>query len=439
MTFGWYRLERPMSITSNTSINSAALTQELSATVPVDPQSPLVPRSGSVVSRPQRSRHSRAIAWLAMMGCVGAVAVGLTPVSAQETIEDARQRQEELEREELLARTELHIVNAELADVQGAYDAAAELVRLQETKVAAAQLELDAAELRQRQIEVAIGWAEYDLGELSDVILETAIEAYLGDVQGQGTTLLQSNDLQEGATRVAMLDLASAESEDVLDLVRGIRERQEALEEEQVELVARIKLIESELSEELTALEANREIREELRAEVAERVRGWQGQIAEIEEEDAELESFIANKQALAAGQQPKAADVSTEGYVWPTAGGVGSGFGNRLHPVLGYYRMHTGLDIGGAHGAPIYAANSGEIIVAGVQGGYGNTIVVDHGDGLSSLYAHQTRFAVNVGETVARGDVIGYVGSTGMSTGPHLHFEMRLYGTPIDPMPFMP
>lgn len=385
-----------------------------------------------------------------------AVASGLAPAFAAddiENIEDARAKQEELREQELEIRVGLHIVNAELADVQDALDAAEELVRLQQARVTAAEAELEAAELRQRQIDVAIGWAEYDLNTLEDAVANVAVEAYLGQPKGDSVLLLQSEDLQEGTTKVAMLDIASTHSDDVIDLVTGIREQQLALEEEQRQLIARTFAIEAEVRADLAALDENLAAREELRAEVASRVADWQGRVDEVEAQHDELEQLIADiqaetaareaaeaaRKAIAAGEQPSLGNVSTQGYIIPTAGGIGSGFGQRLHPILGYYRMHSGLDIGGAHGQPIWATTDGTVIVAGVQGGYGNTVVLDHGDGLSSLYAHQTRFNVRVGDEVKRGDVIGYVGSTGMSTGPHLHFEMRMFGSAIDPMQFMP
>lgn len=116
----------------------------------------------------------------------------------------------------------------------------------------------------------------------------------------------------------------------------------------------------------------------------------------------------------------------------------IGSVFGPRMHPVLGYVRQHDGLDMSAPSGAPIASAASGVVVVASSQGGYGNTVVVDHGGGLATLYAHQSQIAVDVGNIVDRGDVLGFVGSTGLSTGPHLHWEVRRDGVPVDPMPYL-
>jgi murein DD-endopeptidase MepM/ murein hydrolase activator NlpD len=148
----------------------------------------------------------------------------------------------------------------------------------------------------------------------------------------------------------------------------------------------------------------------------------------------------IANHLADLAGQQrpglaggtPPASSGSLQ---WPVNGPVTSGFGYRTHPVLGTRRLHAGVDFGVGTGTPIVAAGDGVVVSAGWLGGYGNAVIIDHGGGVATLYGHQSRLAVGSGASVSRGEVIGYVGSTGMSTGPHLHFELRINGVPTDPM----
>ena len=121
-----------------------------------------------------------------------------------------------------------------------------------------------------------------------------------------------------------------------------------------------------------------------------------------------------------------------------PVPGPIVSGFGMRYHPILHVTRMHTGADLSAGAGTPIHACRGGVVVIAGAQGGYGNCVVIDHGGGMATLYAHQSRIAVSEGQTVNAGDVIGYVGSTGLATGPHLHFEVRLSGNPVDPAPYL-
>lgn len=131
--------------------------------------------------------------------------------------------------------------------------------------------------------------------------------------------------------------------------------------------------------------------------------------------------------------------EVIAEGfYIWPSAASdyVTSFFGTRLHPILGIYKTHTGIDIGAGYGTPILAAADGVVTTAAYDaGGYGNYIIIDHGNGNMTLYAHMIQMSVSVGQTVTQGQTIGFVGSTGMSTGPHLHFEVYVGGTRVDPL----
>jgi murein DD-endopeptidase MepM/ murein hydrolase activator NlpD len=122
-------------------------------------------------------------------------------------------------------------------------------------------------------------------------------------------------------------------------------------------------------------------------------------------------------------------------GFSMPARGPITSGFGMRFHPILHYTRMHTGIDIAVGYGHPINAAAAGEVFCAGWRGGYGKCIIILHGGGVSTLYGHCSRLVVSPGQRVRRGQLIGYVGSTGLSTAPHLHFEVRRNGRPVNPL----
>jgi murein DD-endopeptidase MepM/ murein hydrolase activator NlpD len=117
-----------------------------------------------------------------------------------------------------------------------------------------------------------------------------------------------------------------------------------------------------------------------------------------------------------------------------PTAGHITSSFGMRRHPLLGYTRMHKGLDIGAPYGAPIYAATDGTVVLAGRNAGYGNFVKIQHAGGFATGYGHMSRILVRNGQHVRRGQQIGAIGSTGLSTGPHLHYELYKNGQAVNP-----
>ncbi len=122
-------------------------------------------------------------------------------------------------------------------------------------------------------------------------------------------------------------------------------------------------------------------------------------------------------------------------GLMMPVNGHITSYFGNRYHPILHFTRFHAGLDIGASWGSPIVAAGDGQVVAAGWAGGYGREVQIAHAGGLVSLYGHMSEIVASPGSYVRRGQLIGYVGSSGLSTGPHVHFEVRLAGQPVNPL----
>jgi murein DD-endopeptidase MepM/ murein hydrolase activator NlpD len=158
----------------------------------------------------------------------------------------------------------------------------------------------------------------------------------------------------------------------------------------------------------------------------------YEQMVRDLEEDSRELEALILRTQTR-GGVQPALAG-RLRGFAWPARGRFTSPFGLRRHPIFGIRRMHTGVDIGAPRGAPVQAAADGRVIYTGWFGGYGKIVVIDHGGGISTLYAHLSQILTSEGRTVQKGELIARVGSTGYSTGPHLHFEVRINGRPIDP-----
>jgi murein DD-endopeptidase MepM/ murein hydrolase activator NlpD len=155
-----------------------------------------------------------------------------------------------------------------------------------------------------------------------------------------------------------------------------------------------------------------------------------------VGEREVQLVKWNANGRsewidAASAGQPQQ---VST-GMTWPVNGHVTSYFGYRYHPILHFTRFHAGLDIGAAWGSPIIAAADGQVVTAGWTGGYGRAVQIAHGGGISTVYGHMSQVVAEQGSFVHAGQLIGYVGSSGLSTGPHLHYEVRRNGTPVNPL----
>lgn len=169
----------------------------------------------------------------------------------------------------------------------------------------------------------------------------------------------------------------------------------------------------------------------------AERAR-WEKELAEEERQSRELERVIREMQERLgkSGQLTK----WTGRFIWPVTGGrISSPFGWRIHPIFRDRRFHSGIDIAISTGTPVKAVADGYVLMAGWINGYGNTVILDHGGGLSTLYGHNSSLSTSAGKAVLQGDIICRVGSTGFATGPHLHFEVRQDGTPQNPMNMLP
>jgi murein DD-endopeptidase MepM/ murein hydrolase activator NlpD len=164
-----------------------------------------------------------------------------------------------------------------------------------------------------------------------------------------------------------------------------------------------------------------------------------QDEVAEsqaLQAASAQLAAKIAQAEKQASGAATSGSSSSeppsSSGFIWPVSGPITSPFGMR------WGTLHPGIDIGVPSGTPVHAAASGTVIWCGWMSGYGNLVMIDHHNGLATLYGHQSRIGVGCNEQVSQGQVIGYVGCTGFCTGPHLHFEVRLNGTPVDPIGYL-
>ena len=164
-----------------------------------------------------------------------------------------------------------------------------------------------------------------------------------------------------------------------------------------------------------------------------------QGSRSELEKALNELEETSKQIEAeIRQYQEKNQTNLGTGKYIWPVRGQVVQNFGWRIHPILRKRQFHNGLDIAIDYGTPIMAADSGIVIFAAYNGGYGKMLLIDHGSGFSTLYGHTSVLLVDKGQTVVKGQIVAKVGTTGLSTGPHLHFEIRKNGTPVNPRDYL-
>ena len=281
------------------------------------------------------------------------------------------------------------------------------------------------------QIEEAVRQSELELAQQQEDFKARLRAMYKNSNQSSLELLLESKSLTEFYERVKYLSL----------IAKSDKERIEALNIAKKDVEYKRQLREGDKQRKAQEIDEKQERIEELKLSsrsLEERLQKSQKELERLEKleddllkESKELSSLIkklSNNRKYTGGTM-----------LWPLPSNhtvsSGSGFGMRYHPILKVNRMHTGIDIGAAKGKEIVAAADGTVILSGYSGGYGYRVVIDHGGGISTLYAHASKLLVSAGDEVKRGDTIALVGSTGLSTGPHLHFEVRVNGNPVDPL----
>jgi len=252
--------------------------------------------------------------------------------------------------------------------------------------------------------------------------------------------IIESDSFQEALDRIHYLDAIAQQDKHIAARVRDARDQVHATRERTKVVRTRVH---SETQVVAVRTQQQRDVRNQLvanKTRLAGKRSKQKGELASTRKQERQ---FVSEANALAAadarvrGQlaaSQGAGDTtpSAAGLIWPVNGPVTSPFGYR------WGRLHAGIDIGVPYGTPIHAAAAGTVVLAGWTGGYGNYTCIDHGGGLATCYAHQSSYAVSGGAQVSQGQVIGYVGNTGHSFGPHLHFEVRINGNPVDPLGYL-
>jgi len=376
------------------------------------------------------------------------------PAMAQDPVAELQQVQNELwEVEQAIraAQTEASSVGRQVVAAQAAmalaldgYHVAQALVDQQILAVQQTESQVASLEGQVETLERALAKTAVELSTTEQRLEETAINLYMAASAVPGVDLFSQASVADAAAALAYSSAVFDQETDVFTAFE-LLQREEARQRDQiVEKKAQTEAELRRLEEEKANLEIQRDaaanalaVAQAEAANVQELLDSIQRDIASAEEHKDGLEADAAALE-LEIARLSSGEGTAPSGLSWPVNGAVTSPFGYRVHPILGVRKLHTGIDITAASGAPIAASAAGTVILAQTYGGYGRAVVIDHGGGLTTLYAHQSQIAVSVGQIVGRGALVGYVGCSGSCTGPHLHYEVREDGVPVDPLSYL-
>ncbi len=366
-----------------------------------------------------------------------------------EVIEEAKEQRELKRQEQLAAESEIALLEAEDLEVVAALEAATSLVNLQEAKAQAAEQRLQSALDTKIQAQEDFLAIASQIEEIEQRALTYAVESYIGMSDRRTEAWFEAEDATIAAHKIALLDLISSNTNDILDQLKLIQEERSYLLTKAAVAQEEADAIREELEQVRLELDAQKAVREEIKKELDVRRAHWDSVLTTAVEEQQEITDFIAAEEERIARELEEArrraelearlGQITEAGWVLPSPGAITSWFGPRMHPILGYTRMHNGVDFNCWTGDPIRSATDGIVIMAQYYGGYGYTIIVQHANSVSTLYAHLSGFNSQVNDYVVAGQQIGLCGTTGLSTGPHLHFEVRQSGVPVNPLPYLP
>ena len=355
----------------------------------------------------------------------------LAPLAQAETLEEQRDAHIEKAEQAQKKKNEIESRIEGLSEEKRAVDAAADEATKAYKDV---KKELDATEARIDENEDKLKVLNKDFVVKRDQLAKRVRDIYINGQINYLDVLFGAKDFQDFFTR---MDLLKRVIQQDYDLVQVVFAEKTAIETSQKELEK-----DKTAKEKLVASAADRK-------KEAEKKQAAKQAIIDKMETDLATQERIINENLAASKEveqmirnsryQPASPALSGGGALnWPLGGPITSPFGWRVHPITGASRFHSGIDIGGDYGDTIHAAGAGIVSYAGWISGYGYAVIIDHGGGISTLYGHNQALLVSEGQSVSQGQAIAECGSTGNSTGPHCHFEVRVDGEPVDPMGYL-
>lgn len=354
----------------------------------------------------------------------------------KEQIKEQKKELEETKEEKASVQSEVTTLDSQLVEIES------QLSEIEKNLAGKkASVSEKAAELK--VLEKELEESEVEKDEYYEAFKGRMVQMYKNKKRGFLELILSSDSIGQALTRAEYIKRISTRDEkvfeDLQEVVEDITTKKENVISVKATLEQEQKAIEISLAEQeklQNSVESTRSKKLRLITQLEDTEASIEGQISALEKEAQDLEAEIKKLTAAAnSSSQYNGGEM-----VWPVPGNyrVSSGYGYRNSPIFGKQEFHTGIDIPASYGTPVVASADGTVIYSGVRGGYGNTVMIDHGSGIVSLYGHNSSLAVSVGQTVKKGQTIAGIGSTGWSTGNHLHFEIRKNGGHISPWTYI-
>lgn len=345
-------------------------------------------------------------------------------------LSEVQQKMQEMETRRAAAREEVEAASASLDEVMG---------RLRELQAQSDELtrKSDALQSSIDDNQAQLEAKKRELDERMQIYGRRLRNIYMNGQLNYLDILLGATDFTEFSSRMYLLQKIIARDvamlEDIKKSTEEIQARQEVLDKEMKE----IQVTRAELDAKKAKVDEVRERRAQILYKAEEAKHDSEEEYDRLLAISENIAAMLRNMES--GGGYAPAGGGGTGRFMWPCSGEITSYYGWRTHPVFGTTRYHSGMDIAVDYGTPIHAADSGTVIYSGWLGGYGNAVMIDHGGGLVTLYGHNQSLNVSEGQYVSKGTVIAYAGSTGWSTGPHCHFEVRLHGDVTEPLDYLP
>ncbi len=363
------------------------------------------------------------------------IIMGLSCKSFGDYVSNLRDQQANLQSQLEASNIQVEIIQSDISEL------AAQILQMNED-ITSQEIEVDLLRSQSKELQESIEKNEVELEEITEIynkqkkILEARLVASYksGEIQYLDY-LLQASSLPEFiSTYYYISEMVEADSE----LLVKTNKQKEELELAKLELKKQKKQLAQTLEEsenKAVSLANKQTIKDAYIRQLSEEEQKYTTDIIEMQTEIKKVEAEILEAAALHIGFDYVGGEMA-----WPVPGytRITSEFGMRTHPITGVYKLHTGTDIGAPLGTPFIAANDGVVVKAGWNNAYGNMVMINHGGGVSTLYAHGSEILVQVGQEVKRGEEVLKVGSTGYSTGPHAHFEVRINGQYVNPIPYI-